>query len=94
MGRALVDRLLASGFEPLAVVRKESDAREYEGKGIGSIYCDLSKEDDYAGLLNGCRALVHCAALRRDYGRWEDFKRTNIDITRLVMTCALNEKID
>lgn len=94
LGRALVYRLLASGFEPLAIVKKESDVGEYEGRGIGSISCDLSREDDYTGLLDGCKALVHCAVLRRDYGRWEDFKKTNIDMTRLVMTCALNEKLE
>ncbi len=94
LGRALVYRLLASGFEPFAIVKKESDAREYEEKGVNSICCDLSNENDYAGLFDGCKALVHCAALRRDYGRWEDFKRTNIDITRLVMECALDEKLE
>ncbi len=94
LGRALVYRLLASGFEPFAIVKKESDALEYEGKGINSVCRDLSVENDYNGLLDGCKALVHCAALRRDYGRWEDFKRTNIDITRLVMECALNKKLE
>lgn len=94
LGRALVYRLLASGFEPFAIVKKESDALEYEGKGINSVCRDLSVENDYNGLLDGCKALVHCAALRRDYGRWEDFKRTNIDITRLVMECALDKNLE
>jgi len=94
LGRALVDRLLASGFEPFAIVKKESDVREYKEKGIDSICRDLSKENDYAGLFGGCKAMVHCAALRRDYGRWEDFKRTNIDITRRVMECASNENLE
>lgn len=94
LGRALVHRLLASGFKPFAIVKKESEAREYEGRGIDSVCRDLSKKGDYAGLLEGCKALVHCAALKRDYGRWEDFKRTNIDITRLVMECALDESLE
>ena len=94
LGRALVYRLLNSGFKPFAIVKKESDAREYEEKGIDSKCRDLSKVNNHVGLFEGCKALVHCAALRRDYGRWEDFKRTNIDITRLVMECALNENLE
>ena len=94
LGRALVGRLLASGLEPLAIVKKESDAREYREKGVNSKCRDLSEENNHSGLLEDCKALVHCAALRRDYGRWEDFKRTNIDITRLVMECALDENLE
>ncbi len=94
LGRALVNRLLAAGFEPFAIVKKESDAREYGKKGVDSACRDLSEETNHAGVFEGCKALVHCAALRRDYGRWEDFKRTNIDITRRVMECALSENLE
>lgn len=85
LGRALVTRLARTEFEPLAIVKKQSDADNFAEKGILSVCRDLAEKDACAGLFNDCHAVVHCAALRRDYGRWDDFKTINIDLTRLVM---------
>jgi len=88
LGRALVSRLAESGQKPLAVVKKEQDASVYEKNGIESVCRDLAEKETCGQLFRDCDAVIHCAALRRDFGRWEDFKRTNIDITRLVMEYA------
>lgn len=93
IGRALVNRLLESEYEPLAIVRKDSDVEIYEGEGIQSVCRDLAEQDACVGLFKDCYAVVHCAGLRRDYGKWEKFKRTNIDITRLVMEYALKAEV-
>jgi len=88
LGRALVARLAESEFEPLAIVKKKSDLEEYDSTGIRCFCRDLVDREAYTGLFKDCHAVIHCAVLRRDYGKWESFKRTNIDITRLVMEFA------
>ncbi|MEE9553391.1 MAG: NAD-dependent epimerase/dehydratase family protein [candidate division Zixibacteria bacterium] len=93
LGKALVARLRNSEFEPLAIVKKEPDSSVYGEKGIDSICRDLTEKDACAGLFKDCHAVVHCAVMRRDYGKWEDFKRTNIDLTRLVMEYAAKAEV-
>ncbi len=93
MGKALVARLRESEFEPLAIVKKEPDSSAYGENGIESVCRDLNEKDACIGLFKDCHAVVHCAALRRDYGKWEDFKRTNIDLTRLVMEYAAKAEV-
>jgi len=93
IGRALVNRLLESGHEPFAVVKKEPDADSYNESGIRSACRDLADRDTCIDLFKDCDAVVHCAAIRRDYGRWEDFRRTNIEITKLVMEYATRAEV-
>ncbi len=89
LGQVLVSRLKRSNHEPLAIVRKNTDISIFKERGIAWVQCDLSdpnpKEDD----LKGCDALVHCAAYTRQHGRWEDFKRINIDLTHNIMDFSL-----
>lgn len=94
LGRAVVFRLLESDHEPVAVVRSRKDATEYEEMGVGVVLRDLSQDDAYDGFLRECQGLVHCAALRKHAGRWEQFRRTNIEITRRLMEYALDAKLE
>ncbi len=90
MGRALVDGLIEAGHEPLAIVKKEEAAAIYRNRGIEAVPRDLSREEGCAGLLKNYDALVHCAALTRDFGRWDEFRKFNIETTRNVMSAALS----
>jgi nucleoside-diphosphate-sugar epimerase len=93
LGRALALELLESGHEPVAIIKKESDADKFE-KGALKIICqDLSDREGCAGIFGGCEAVVHCAALRKDYGTRRDFEKMNIETTRNVMESALKEGI-
>ena len=85
LGRGLVARLKESGYEPLALVKKESAAERYRQAGIESIASDLSCPGGCLGVFDKCQAVIHCAALTRDFGHWSDFKLANIDTTRYVM---------
>ncbi len=93
LGRALTRRLLASGHDVLAVIKQKPDSDDSDNGGPNVIYLDLSEEGGCVGIFNGCDVVIHCAALRRDFGRWKDFQKSNIDITRNVMENALKEKV-
>jgi 2-alkyl-3-oxoalkanoate reductase len=94
LGRALVKRLLESGHEPLAIVRTEEASANYRDRGISTLCRDLSNEEACLGIFQDCDALVHCAALIRDFGRWDEFRKYNIDATRNVMSSAQKTGID
>ena len=85
LGRALIKKLLENGHEPLAIVKKESYAAELNQAGINAYARDLSTADDCQNFLRGYDAIVHCAALTRDFGRWEDFNKFNIITTQNIL---------
>lgn len=93
LGRALALDLLESGHEPVAIIKKESDAEEFENGALKIICQDLSDPEGCTGIFKDCDAVVHCAALRRDFGGRRDFQKMNIDVTRNVMENVLKEGI-
>ncbi|MBW1728583.1 MAG: NAD-dependent epimerase/dehydratase family protein, partial [Deltaproteobacteria bacterium] len=93
LGRALVLKLLESRHEPLAIIKKESDADRFDDGSLKIVCQDLSDGEGCAGIFKGCDAVVHCAALRRDFGSRREFERMNIETTRNVMDNALKEKV-
>lgn len=93
MGKALVKGLLAAGMEPVPLVKREADVDEYAKIGLTAICRDISFEEACAGAFAGCTAVVHCAARTRDFGRWEDFRRYNMETTRNVMRAAAKDGV-
>ena len=86
LGRVLIERLRKEGYEPLALVRREAVAEQYRQSGVESVVSDLSCPGGCMGVFDNCQAVIHCAALTRDFGKWPDFKRANIDTTHFVMS--------
>lgn len=59
VGRAVVDRLVCDGIAVTASVRRDPKVRI----GIREVQvADLGPETDWAAALEGCEAVVHCAA--------------------------------
>jgi nucleoside-diphosphate-sugar epimerase len=88
LGRALVDGLIEAGHQPLAIVKGDEAAAQYRDRKIDAVARELSVEEGCADIFKGCKAMVHCAALTRDFGRWDEFRKINIDITRNIMQAA------
>jgi 2-alkyl-3-oxoalkanoate reductase len=88
LGRALIDGLGESGHEPLAIVKTEEAAGRFQERKVNAIFCDLSVGDGCPEIFKDCDAIVHCAALTRDFGHWDEFRKFNIDVTRNVMRSA------
>jgi nucleoside-diphosphate-sugar epimerase len=93
IGQALIPLLKEKGHEPLAIVKCEEDARLFDGIGVRTACHDLSTEGGCADLFEGCEAVVHCAALARDFGLWEDFRRANVEVTSNVLLAALKSGV-
>jgi nucleoside-diphosphate-sugar epimerase len=93
LGKALVVRLANTGHQPLAIVKSRDDADSFSHQGYACLCHDLSHEQDCLDAFSGCDALVHCAAMTRSFGRWDEFRKSNIDLTESVMSAALKAQI-
>jgi 2-alkyl-3-oxoalkanoate reductase len=89
LGRALIKSLGDSGHEPLALVKTDEAVGQFKSANINALCCDLSLSNSYTEIFRDCDAIVHCAALTREFGRWDDFRKINIETTRNVMQSAL-----
>jgi nucleoside-diphosphate-sugar epimerase len=88
LGRALISRLLEKSYQPVAIVRSDDDAGDFERLGLEVVFRDLTDPGAYADLFNGCDMVVHCAALARDFGHWEEFRKANVEVTANVIAAA------
>ncbi|UCC79790.1 MAG: NAD-dependent epimerase/dehydratase family protein [Candidatus Zixiibacteriota bacterium] len=93
LGQALVYELLESKHEPVAIIKRESDADEFDDSSLKIICQDLSDKEGCAGIFKDCDAVVHCAALRRDFGSRKEFQKMNVETTRNVMESALKDGV-
>jgi nucleoside-diphosphate-sugar epimerase len=93
LGQALALELLESKHETVAIIKRETDADEFDGESVNIICQDLSDKEGCAGIFKGCDAVVHCAALRRDFGSRREFEKMNVESTRIVMENALKDGV-
>jgi nucleoside-diphosphate-sugar epimerase len=84
-----VARRLASGGQPLrCLVRAQSDTRALHDLDVELVLGDLSDPRSLAEAAEGCRYVVHCAALVSDWATVEEMTRVNVDGTRGLLAAA------
>ena len=90
VGSALVERLLANGFEVRALVRKTSDLHHLKTTGAQIVFGDVT---DYAGLreaAEGVDIVFHAAAkVTPGWGTWEEFEKTQVRGTENLLKAAV-----
>jgi nucleoside-diphosphate-sugar epimerase len=88
LGSHVVQALLARGQTVRVLARRPQQARWLEESGAQCIAGDLSSTAALAAAINGCRFVIHCAALTSDWGPWEEFRETNdYGVARLLKAC-------
>jgi dihydroflavonol-4-reductase len=89
VGAAVVRRLLDSGDEVRALVRKNSDLGNLQGLKLELVYGDLLDKDSLRRAIKGCRRLYHVAA---SYSLWTPDPRvlyeSNVDGTQNILEAA------
>lgn len=88
-GRAA--QLLCAEHEVVATGRVFPPERRrlLEAGGARTEIADLTDQGALPALLAEVDAVVHCAALSTLWGRWEDLRRTNVDVSaHLARACA------
>lgn len=91
LGRRLVPRLLAAGYQVRGHYRSKEKAAKYCPSGVEAVIGDLSRPDWLAKAVDGCQAVIHGAArvsLRK--GNFDEQYKVNVEGTRAVISACLN----
>jgi nucleoside-diphosphate-sugar epimerase len=88
LGSHVAQALLARGQAIRVLARRPQQAQWLVERGAECIAGDLSSTAALAAAINGCRFVIHCAALASDWGPWKEFRETNdYGVARLLKAC-------
>jgi len=87
IGQHVARALVADGWQVRATGRDSQRLQPLAAQGSEVFAADLA-QDPLGPLLNGCDAVVHCAALSQPWGRAADFQRANVLATARVLQAA------
>jgi dihydroflavonol-4-reductase len=89
VGSHAAESLVAAGHEVVALARPESDTRVLPGAARVVVGDLLDPPERLAGLMAGCDAIVHSAALvYRRGASWAEYERLNVTAVEQVLRAA------
>jgi hypothetical protein len=86
VGGHLIEGLIAAGHEVRALARSAASERKVEAFGATAEKGDLHTID--AAAIEGCEAVIHCAAFVEEWGTREQFWAGNVDGTTRTLEAA------
>ncbi len=89
IGKYLVNELLENSYDVVVFTRRKN----FEMDGVETKYGDIT---DYKSIYRACRnvdAVFHNAALARDWGKWGEFYRINVEGTKNVAEACIENGI-
>jgi nucleoside-diphosphate-sugar epimerase len=90
VGSALVERLLANGFEVRALVRKTSDLHHLKTTGAQIVFGDVTDYESLKVAVDGVDIVFHAAAkVTPGWGTWEEFEKTTVKGTENLLKAAV-----
>ena len=88
VGRELIRALREKGVAVQALARSDAAAATVEKLGATAVRGDLSERAALARGVAGCDTVFHAAAYVEDWGPREEFFRTNVEATRVLVEAA------
>ncbi len=89
IGSHIVQRLAAEGYRPRCLVRRTSETSLLRTLGAELVEGELTAPETLPPAVNGCRLVVHCAALVSDWATPQEITSANVSGTRnLLDACA------
>ncbi|HMR56974.1 MAG TPA: NAD-dependent epimerase/dehydratase family protein, partial [Cyclobacteriaceae bacterium] len=85
LGKNLIERLISESHEVKALVRKSGALKDFK---IDEINGNLRNIQEWKQALQGCDAVIHCAAKVEFWGKWEDYYRDNTLSTLELLEAA------
>lgn len=89
VGGHLVERLLRDGRRVRCLVRRTSDKRLLERLDVDLVEGDLESTSALARAAEGCRYVLHCAALVSDWATVREIRRINVLGTKNLLEASL-----
>ena len=95
IGGNVVRALVSGGHQAKALVRPGSTLINLEGTGVETALGDLTDRPSIASALDGCDAVVHCAAVYSFWSRSPNqIYQVNVEGTRNVLEEAARARVD
>jgi nucleoside-diphosphate-sugar epimerase len=88
IGGHLTQRLVGEGRRVRCLVRASSNTARLDALGVELVTGDLTSGRSIAAAADGCRHVVHCAALVSDWATRKEIERVNVAGTRNVVEAA------
>ncbi len=89
IGGRLAERLAGEGHRLRCLVRASSDTTKLKELGVEIVLGDLSDRPSLQAAAEGCRNVLHCAALVSDWATTEEITRANVLGTRNLLEACL-----
>jgi nucleoside-diphosphate-sugar epimerase len=94
VGSHTAERLIGEGYRVRTLVRGSSDTRLIDQWGIEKIEGDLTDHAALRRAAEGVHLIVHCAAKVGDWGPVDEYRRANVEGTRVLLETAAGQKLD
>lgn len=94
IGGHLAARLVADGRPVRCLVRPTSDTSRLERLGVELVRGDLTSSRTLAQAVDGCRHVLHCAALVSDWATVKEIRRVNVEGTRELLAAAAAASVE
>lgn len=91
LGSAICRQLAAAGHQPIAFQRNPSE--KLSTAGIDGRTGDIQERRDVSRALEGCAAVIHCAALADIWGEAKPFESVNVGGTRNVIDACRDQGV-
>lgn len=93
LGGHMAEALVKEGFRVAAMIRKSSDTRLLEQLGVELREGHLDKPETLLEAVRGVDAVIHLAAYYTFSGRWEMYRKVNIEGTEALLRASLAEGV-
>src|SRR4030043_1351487 len=89
VGSALVERLIARGYEVRALARKTSDLSHLKTTRAEIVFGDITDYDTLPPIVQGIDIVFHAAAkVTPGWGTWKEYEKTTVEGTGNVLRAA------
>ncbi len=90
LGNCVVRELVQKGEQVRVLCRPGSSRKSLDDLSVQIVDGDLADADNLCRSIDGCQAVVHCAALiHMGWSRLEESRRVNVDGTRNIVQACL-----
>jgi nucleoside-diphosphate-sugar epimerase len=94
IGRRMAERLAQEGYSVRCLVRAGSDSSRLAELDIQCVVGDLTRAPTLAPAVQGCRHVLHCAALVSDWATKREIARTNVEGTRNLLEASVEASVE
>jgi nucleoside-diphosphate-sugar epimerase len=94
IGGHVTERLLREGYQVRCLVRASSDTSLLDALNVELAIGDLTDAASLIAAAEGCRYVIHCAAMVSDWGTAREIVQHNVEGTRNMLEAAARASVE